>query len=249
MCLLVINLDSKLLVIQNLKAKIGNREVLRGINLEINRGELHVLLGPNATGKSTLIKTILGVGDVEIIQGRIFFNGVDVTEMDPYERAKMGISAAFQYPPSFDGLKVYELIEAMRKKYNVTDFNIDLNINSLLRRDLFKNFSGGEKKKLEIYISLLQKPKLLLLDEPDSGVDVENISQIAKSIDWAIDQGISILLVTHQGFILDHIKHEITRAHVMINGSIAFSGNPNLVIDTILKNGYKKGVELIINLK
>ncbi|MGQ4892749.1 MAG: ATP-binding cassette domain-containing protein [Candidatus Njordarchaeia archaeon] len=242
-------MNRELLEIKNLWARIGERDVLRGINLRIGKGELHVLLGPNATGKSTLIKTILGIGDVNITKGKIYFEGRDISNMDPYKRAQIGISAAFQYPPSFDGLKAYEFIEAMRRKYNVPNLDIDLHIESLLRRDLFKNFSGGEKKKLEIYIALLQNPKLLLLDEPDSGVDVENIQYIAKSVDWAVDNGISVLLVTHQGFILNHIKNEITKAHVMVNGSIAFSGDPKIVIDTILKNGYKKGVELIINLK
>ena len=235
--------------VSNLKLSIQDRMVLRGINLKIRRGEFHVLFGPNGTGKSTLLRTIMGLYNGSVIEGEIVFEGKNITFLPVYERARMGLSLMFQYPPSFDGLKVADVVKALQDKFGYPDIPINLDITRFVNRDLFKNFSGGEKKIVELYLSTIQKPKLLMLDEPDSGVDIENIRQIGKHIHNLIRQGVSILLVTHHGFILDYIDIQPDFAHIMIDGSIVLSGRPDQIIDVILKHGYKKGIEILLGVE
>lgn len=238
--------SSPLLVVENLRVSVGDRLVLNGVNLSIGRGEFHILLGPNGVGKSTLINVIMGIGAYKIVSGKILFNNVDITNLPPYERAKMGISVAFQYPPKFDGLKLDRIVFEIRNRFGVnSDFGLDFGIEYLYNRDLFSGFSGGEKKKVETFLALLQSPKLLILDEPDSGVDVENIKVIANAINLAYSKGVSILLVTHQGFILNYLKN-VDIAHVMVNGAIIHSGDPKEIVPIVLSLGYKKGLEKLI---
>lgn len=241
----------RLLKVENLKLSVDGRVILTGVNFSMDHGSFHVLFGPNGTGKSTFLKAIMGIYGEGFVEGKIYFEGVDITHLPIYERAKLGISLMFQQPPSFDGLKVADLINAIEEKFGDSSklHNEVLDVRSFYDRDLFKNFSGGERKKVELFLASLQKPKLLMLDEPDSGVDVENIRLIGKYISNIIDSGISVLLVTHHGFILDYITAKPDLAHIMINGSIVLSGNPRELIDVIMRHGYKRGLEILLKVQ
>ncbi len=236
---------NSLLEVKNLAVYYGDKSILRDISFSVGRGEFHVLLGPNGTGKSTLLRTIMGLTYGARVEGTILFEGKDITKVPIYKRASMGISLMFQHPPSFDGLRVRDLVDAMTLKFGSESSGV-FSIDDFLDRELFKNFSGGEKKKVELFIASLQKPKLLMLDEPDSGVDIENIKYIGEHIDYLLDSGVSVLLVTHQGFIFNYIEKEPSKAHVLLNGSIAVTGNPDEIIPVIMDNGYKKGLEVLI---
>ncbi len=236
---------SSLLEVKDLTVHYGDKLILKNINFTVGRGEFHVLLGPNGTGKSSLLRTIMGLTHGARVEGKILFEGMDITRVPIYERASMGISLMFQHPPSFDGLRVRDLVDAMILKFGDKLGGV-FSVDEFLDRELFKNFSGGEKKKVELFISSLQNPKLLMLDEPDSGVDIENIKYIGEHIDYLLESGVSILLVTHQGFIFNYIEKEPSKAHVLLNGSIALTGNPNEIISVIMENGYKRGLELLV---
>ena len=238
-----------LLKIEDLWVKVNDKLVLKGVNLEVHEGEVHVLLGPNAIGKTTLLMTIMGLPKCKVIKGRIIFKGTDITTMPPHERAKLGIALAFQMPPKVN-VKLSHLINEICKKYKqpLTEVNkiIDeFRIGNLINRDLFDGFSGGEVKRTELLITFLQRPSLVLLDEPDSGVDIESLSLVGNLINKFIDMGTAILLVTHLGAILKHLK-KINIAHVMLNGSISYSGDPYKLLNLLSNVGYS-GLEKMIS--
>jgi len=232
-----------ILKLENLTVSINEKTVVRNINLEIERGELHVIFGPNGSGKSTLLASIIGLPYVKICSGKIIFEGKDITNLPSYERARLGISLAFQNVPSFKTVKLEEIVNEISKKFNsdrkelISTFKIE----SLLSRKLFYEFSGGERKRVEFFLSLLQNPKILLLDEIDSGVDIDTINIFSKIINDLINKGVTTIIVTHYGNILEKLK-KITKVHLMINGSIVLSSDTSIV-EEIMKNGYEKFLE------
>lgn len=231
---------------ENLRVKVEDKEILKGINLIVDDGELHVVMGPNGSGKSTLALTITGHPKYQVINGKIIFDGEDITNLPPEERVRRGVFLSFQHPVEVEGVKVIQFLQRVLKNLKNLDeiqayeviFNAvqELGLdNSMLTRFLNVGFSGGERKKLEMLQAYLVKPRLLILDEPDSGVDVDSLKVIAGIINKLHEEGTAILLITHYGRILEHLKPH--RVHVIKDGKIVASGGIELV-KTIEEKGF-----------
>jgi Fe-S cluster assembly ATP-binding protein len=239
-----------MLIIEDLHVNVGEKEVLHDINLHIGVGETHVLMGPNGSGKTTLLMTILGFSNYTITQGKIFFKGEDVTRMHAHERAKRGIGMLFQRPPTISGLKLGKLLTAISrtKKEDIPQLAASVHMDKFLERDINKGFSGGEIKRSEVLQLMIQKPDFIMLDEPESGVDLENISLIGTAIGSLLEKDKHIikrqksgLVITHTGYILDYL--ETDRGHVMCDGQIKCHGNPREILQDIKQRGYKECLE------
>jgi len=239
-----------MLHIEDLHVKVGEKEVLHDINLHINEGETHVLLGPNGSGKTTLLMTIMGFSNYTITEGKILFKGEDVTKMHAHERAKRGMGMLFQRPPTISGLKLGKLLTAIShdKKDNIQELAHSVHMDGFLERDINKGFSGGEIKRSEVLQLLIQNPDFIMLDEPESGVDLENISLIGGAIGSLLEKDKRIikrqksgLVITHTGYILDYL--ETDRGHVMCDGQIKCHGNPREILMDIKQRGYKECLE------
>ena len=245
-----------LLEIENLAVEVGGKRVLKDINLSIDEGETHVLLGPNGAGKSTLFLTILGFPQYTVVNGTIKFKGQDITNLTTAERVKLGIGVSFQTPPSIRGVSVRDLLKIeshqdvdeelnprMKELANQLKFS-----DEFLDRDVNFGFSGGEVKRSEILQLLAQMPDFTMFDEPDSGVDIENVELIASEIGTLLDKDKpqrsrirSGLLITHLGYILNFVSAD--KAHVLMDGRISCSGNPTEILEDIRKNGFNGCVE------
>jgi Fe-S cluster assembly ATP-binding protein len=227
-----------LLKIENLSVKTHGKEVLRNISLEIKKGEVHALLGPNASGKSTLTFSIMGFPEYEITHGKILFEGKDITHLPIEEKAKLGIALAFQNPPAIKGVKLSHLLKAISKQ--PLDMNYFSPDNDLLEREINVGFSGGEKKLSEIMQILSLNPKLAIFDEIDAGLDIINLEKLMWIIqDKLIRSGVSLLLITHRGNILQFLEPDV--AHVLLHGEIVCSStNWRKTWRTILRYGYEK---------
>ncbi|MEM1545861.1 MAG: Fe-S cluster assembly ATPase SufC [Candidatus Methanomethylicia archaeon] len=244
-----------MLVVNDLHVNVNGRNVLKGVNISIGPGEVHVLLGPNGSGKTTLVNAIIGNPKVKVIRGKIYFKGRDITDTSMYERVRMGIGVSFQHPPRIKGVKLRDLLLNMASKLgrevNIERVSSLVKMRDLIDRDVNVGFSGGELKRSEILQLLIQSPELVLLDEPDSGVDVENLIVIANAINEMCGLNIkpsmrskSALLITHLGYILNYVKAD--RAHVLVNGRIACSGKPNEILEQIAKHGFEKCAECLV---
>jgi len=233
-----------LLEIEDLTISIGGKQVLKDVNLRIGQGETHALFGPNGTGKTTLLNAIAGIPRYVVDSGRIVFKGVDITHKSMDERARLGIGMAFQRPPAIRGLKLKDLITIINPKADLKAILSEMDFEAFADRDVNRGFSGGEVKRSEMVQLLAQQPDFVMLDEPDSGVDLENIKLIGNAIDQLTqkDQRPSVrtksgIIITHFGHILDYMKTD--RAHVMFGGTIVCSGNPTEILQEIKKNGYE----------
>jgi len=230
-------LTDNLLEVKNLTVEISGKRVLEDVNLEIGKGEVHVLFGPNGSGKSTLLMTILGFPAYKVVSGEIIFKGKKITHLPINERVRLGINAAFQNPPAIRGVKLGEIINHWIPNQDEVDKLLE-KVKfppEFLKRDVNLGFSGGEVKKSEILQILAQGGDLLMLDEPDSGVDVENLQLIGGVIDEMLKDR-SGLIITHQGYILRFVNADV--AHVLIEGTIACSGKPTKILSQILREGY-----------
>ncbi len=225
------------LEVSELTVEVGGRTVVEDVSFRVRGGELHVLLGPNGSGKTSIINAIIGIPGYRVVKGSIKLDGVDVARMPIDERAKLGIGVMFQRPPSIRGVKLGELAARVAQIHGSSPPSIDLNISSLLGRELNIGFSGGEVKRSELYLLLSQRPKIALLDEPDSGVDVENLALIGKAINSLLEAGAGVLVVTHLGYIMRHITTK-TKAYVLIDGRITCTGDPDKILSDILKKGF-----------
>lgn len=239
-----------MLDIEDLHVKVGDKEVLHDINLHIGEGETHVLLGPNGSGKTTLLMTIMGYSQYTITEGKIIFKGEDVTKMKAHERAKRGVGMLFQRPPTISGLKLGKLLTAISrtKSENILELAQSLHMDKFLDRDINKGFSGGEIKRSEVLQLTIQNPDFIMLDEPESGVDIENISLIGNAIGSLLEKDKRIvkrqksgLVITHTGYILDYL--ETDRGHVMCDGQIKCHGNPREIMKDIKERGYRECLE------
>jgi Fe-S cluster assembly ATP-binding protein len=241
-----------LLVIEDLHVSVGEREILRGIDLVINEGETHVLLGPNGGGKTTLLNTIVGLPGYRITQGRISFKDTDLAPLEIDERARLGIGVAFQRPPAVRGVKLRQIIEVAAQgelsSEAVALLDAELNLGHMLDRDVNMGFSGGEAKRSEMAQLLAQTPDLALFDEPESGVDLDNIAVVGGAINSLLkgegrisERKRSGLVITHTGHILEYVNADI--GHVLFNGRLTCRGNPLDLIDEIARHGYEKCVE------
>jgi Fe-S cluster assembly ATP-binding protein len=239
-----------MLHIEDLHVNIGEKEVLHDINLHIGEGETHVLLGPNGSGKTSLLMTIMGFSNYTITQGKILFKGEDVTRMHAHERAKRGVGMLFQRPPTISGLKLGKLLTAISrtKKEDIPQLAASVHMDKFLERDINKGFSGGEIKRSEVLQLMIQNPDFVMLDEPESGVDLENISLIGTAIGSLLEKDKHVikrqksgLVITHTGYILDYI--ETDKGHVMCEGMIKCRGNPREILKDIKQHGYKECLE------
>ncbi len=236
------------LEIQNLHVRIEEREILRGLNLTVRKGETHALMGPNGSGKSTLANTIMGNPVYEVTDGKILFNGEDLTEADPDERARAGLFMAFQYPATIPGVSVANFLRmAVNAKRDepikVKEFGAMLGDNmELLRIDraftsryLNEGFSGGEKKRAEILQLAMLKPEIAVLDETDSGLDIDALRIVSDGVNALRGPEMGSLIITHYTRILDYVKPEFV--HIMLDGRIVREGGPELAAE-LEETGY-----------
>jgi Fe-S cluster assembly ATP-binding protein len=234
-----------MLDISDLHVEVDGTEVLHDINLHIGWGETHVLMGPNGSGKSTLLKTIMGFGGYTITSGSIVFKGQDITRMPIHERAHLGIGMMFQNPPAISGLKLGKLLTAVSglKEDEIEALARSVNMGQFLSRDINVGFSGGEIKRSEVLQLKVQQPDFLMLDEPESGVDLENMNLMGREIATLLEKDVRIvnrrrsgLIITHTGYILDYVDAD--QGHVIIEGQIRCHGNPREILRLVKEKGY-----------
>lgn len=241
-----------MLKINNLKAKIEDKDILKGINLEVKAGEVHAIMGPNGSGKSTLASVLAGREEYEVTEGSVEYMGNDLLEMDPEERAREGIFLAFQYPVEIPGvsttnflktalnqirqhkgldpLDAVSFLKMMKEKMKLVDID-----QSLLSRSLNEGFSGGEKKRNEIFQMAMLEPKLSILDETDSGLDIDALRIVANGVNKLKNKDNATIVVTHYQRLLDYIIPDYV--HVLYNGKIVKSGTKELAME-LEEKGY-----------
>ena len=237
-----------MLEIQDLSVEIDGKLLLHDVNLAIYEGETHVLFGPNGSGKTSLLMAIMGFPRYKVIRGSILYKGQDITHLPLDERARLGIGVAFQRPPVIRGVTIRGLAQALLKGREdglvIEELADRLDLKESLERDLNYGFSGGELKRLELLQLMVQQPNLLLFDEPESGVDLVNISLVGKIIDELLHgngtrpQSNTGLIISHTGFILDYVRAD--RAHCMIDGTLGCEGVPKEILNRIRQDGYER---------
>lgn len=232
-----------LLSISNLHVEVGGYEVLRGISMDIHEGETIAIFGPNGSGKTTLIMAIMGFENYKITKGQILYKGTLLNGLPPYERAKLGIGIAFQRPPVVRGVKLKKLLEIISKENNLEEYYKKLDFEDMLERDVNLGFSGGESKRSEILQLIAQNPDFIMLDEPESGVDLENIKIIGEVLSELLEKEKHFeerkkasIIVTHTGHILKYI--EADKGYTIIDGYLTCEGNPHEILQEIEKNGF-----------
>lgn len=240
----------KLLEIKDLYASVQNKDILKGLNLSINKGEVHVIMGPNGAGKSTLANVILNNPEYIKKSGKIEFEGENINNFKTNEIAKKGIFMSFQSPEEIPGISTVNFLKYAKNKVSgepVKSFKFrfllkkyidELNMNpKLIERNLNVGFSGGEKKKNEILQMLVLEPKLAILDETDSGLDVDAIKTVSKGINMYKNDSNAVLIITHNNRILENL--DVDYVHILVDGKIVKTGTKDLVYE-IEKNGYEK---------
>jgi Fe-S cluster assembly ATP-binding protein len=248
-----------MLLIEELRVEVGGKTILNNVNMEIPKGETHILFGPNGSGKTSLMMTIMGFSGYHVTHGKITYKGDDITELPINERAHLGIGVSFQRPPTINGLKTREIVKIcdMNRSANVEELAEQLNFSDFLDRDVNHNFSGGEIKRSELLQLLAQQPDLILLDEPESGVDLESIALVGATINTLLNRGLSCpqeipqkeiiagrrksaLVITHTGHILDYITAD--RGQVLYNGNMCCLRNAREILNWIREYGYEECV-------
>lgn len=243
-----LHLVKELLAVTNLQAAVGDKKILRGLNLQVNAGEVHVIMGPNGAGKSTLANILMGHPKYNILDGNIVFLNQNINDLRVHERAKLGIFLSFQYPEEIPGVTLENFLRA--SKGSVSGKNPSL---ISFRRQLFQlmnelgmkeeyairylneGFSGGEKKKSEILQMLILEPKLAILDETDSGLDVDAVRIVASGVKKYMNRERSVIIITHHRAILDYLKPDYV--HILVDGQIVKNGTAELV-EEIEENGF-----------
>lgn len=251
-----------MLVINDLHVSIGDKQVLKGIDLTINEGETFILFGPNGSGKTTLLMSLMGFGNYTVDQGSITFKGEDITHAPIYERARLGIGMSFQRPPTIHGLKTKHLVKMCGQGNDVAVERLakSVNFEEFLERDINSGFSGGEIKRSELLQLMAQNPDLVLFDEPESGVDLENMQLIGATARNLLDGNINPnpaaslkeqqfshrtagLIITHTGYILEYVNAD--RGQVMYDGRLCCQARPRDILDHIQKYGYQECVRCL----
>jgi Fe-S cluster assembly ATP-binding protein len=242
------------LVIRDLKVSIEGKEILKGVNLTLPQGEVHAIMGPNGTGKSTLAYTLMGHPSYEVTGGEVLFDGTNVLELDPDERSRLGIFLAFQYPVAIPGVTVANFLRtamnSRRRAENPDDKGIPIpEFRKMLKakmemlkvdssfagRYLNDGFSGGEKKRAEILQMATLEPKIAILDETDSGLDIDALRIVSEGVNALRGPGLGVLVITHYQRILNYVKPDVV--HVMMGGRIVESGGPDLALH-LEEHGY-----------
>ena len=242
-------MKNELLEINNLYVNAGEKEILKGINLKINKGEVHVIMGPNGSGKSTTANAIFNNPEYTKMDGSIVFENEDITNLSPDEIARKGIFMSFQLPEEIPGISVTNFLKTAKNKVTgepVKIFKFKEEVKQKMNelqikqeyseRDLNVGFSGGEKKKNEILQMLVLNPKLAILDETDSGLDVDAINVVSKGIEMFKNKDNAVLIITHNAKILKNLKVDFV--HVLVNGKVVKTGGEEIIRD-IEENGYK----------
>ena len=243
------------LEVNGLHAGIAEHEILKGLSLQVPAGEVHAIMGPNGSGKSTLANVLMGHPEYEVTGGSALFDGEELLEMPPDERARKGLFLSFQHPVPLPGISLLQLVRNSTKQVlgeagyeSALDMAQALHAaadgaglsRELLSRAVNDGFSGGEKKKGEVVQMVMQKPRLVILDEIDSGLDIDAVRRVAESVSRMRDEGRSFLIITHYQRILDHVTPD--RIHVMQDGQIARSGGPELAAE-LERIGYGEPTE------
>jgi Fe-S cluster assembly ATP-binding protein len=235
-----------MLTISNLHAKVEDKKILKGVNLKIKAGEVHAIMGPNGSGKSTLAGVIAGRDAFAVTEGNITFEGKDLLDMDPEERAREGVFLAFQYPVEIPGVRndyfLRAALNAIRKKHGQPEMDAVSFLklvrekvkilhmsDELLKRPVNEGFSGGEKKRNEIFQMAVLEPKLCVLDETDSGLDIDALRIVADGVNALRSKDRAILVITHYQRLLNHIVPDVV--HVLIDGKIVRSGGKELALE------------------
>ncbi len=241
-----------MLKIKDLHAGLEGKDILQGINLEVKAGEVHAIMGPNGSGKSTLASVIAGKEEFDITRGYITFENEDISEMDPEERAHKGIFLSFQYPVEIPGVSVTNFIKTAINETRKSKGQADMPAAEMLKmikdkaamleidrkflsRSLNEGFSGGEKKRNEIFQMAMLEPKLAILDETDSGLDIDALKVVANGVNKLKSEDNAVLLITHYQRLLDHIVPDYV--HVLMNGKIVKSGTKELAYE-LEEKGY-----------
>ena len=241
-----------MLKIENLHASIGDKEILKGINLTVGKGEVHAIMGPNGSGKSTLSSVLVGHPTYEVTEGSVTFEGEDILALEPEERAHRGLFLSFQYPVEIPGVSMVnfmraalnerrkaagldplpaaEFLKLMKQKRELVELD-----NKLASRSVNEGFSGGEKKRNEIFQMAMLEPKLAILDETDSGLDIDALRIVAKGVNELRSPENSTIVITHYQRLLDYIRPDFV--HVLYKGRIVRSGGPELALE-LEERGY-----------
>ena len=241
-----------MLKIENLHASIGDKEILKGISLTVNKGEIHAIMGPNGSGKSTLSSVLVGNPNYEVTGGSVTFEGEDLLELEPEERAHQGLFMSFQYPVEIPGVSMVnfmraalnerrkaqgldpipapEFLKLMKQKRELVELD-----SKLASRSVNEGFSGGEKKRNEIFQMAMLEPKLAILDETDSGLDIDALRIVAKGVNELRSPENATIVITHYQRLLDYIKPDFV--HVLYRGRIVRSGGPELALE-LERRGY-----------
>ncbi|MGD9504924.1 MAG: ABC transporter ATP-binding protein [Syntrophobacteraceae bacterium] len=248
-----------MLLIEDLQVELAEKTILKHIDLEIKPGETHALFGPNGSGKTSLLMTIMGYPQYKVTGGKIVFKGVDITHSPINERAELGIGMSYQRPPTINGLKTRQMVEicSKDKKVNVEALAEAVNFKGFLERDINAGFSGGEIKRSELLQLMAQGADLMLFDEPESGVDMENMVLVGETIAELLQKECRStptksraqvrrertkmgLIITHTGYILDYVP--VDKAQLLYNGVLSCSSNPREILNCIGEMGYEECV-------
>jgi Fe-S cluster assembly ATP-binding protein len=241
------------LEIKNLHVAVGDKQILKGLDLTVRSGEVHALMGPNGSGKSTLANAVMGHPSLEVTEGQVLFDGEDITEASPDERSRMGLFMAFQYPVSVPGVTVTKYLRMMMNAHRTERGEDEISLREFRKtveeamkltnvpkefssRYLNEGFSGGEKKRMEILQLALQQPKIAVLDETDSGLDIDALNVVAHGVNTvAKERDMGVLIITHYQRILHLVQPQ--RVSIMFDGRIVKEGGPELV-DRLEREGY-----------
>jgi len=247
---------ANLLEIHDLHASVDGEEVLNGVSLSIPEGEVHALLGPNGSGKTSLMMTIMGYPAYKVTKGQIIFADRDITHLGLTDRARLGIGISHQRPPTIPGVKLrqvldYAIAQDPNRRDDLKQLVEQAQMQSLMDRDINAGLSGGEIKRSELLQLLITRPRLVMLDEPDSGVDIEALDIVGNMVNrlFARDPRHPVkrrsgLVITHTGHILEHVNTD--KAHILMNGKIGCSGHPRLIFQTVYNSGYEECVRCIL---
>jgi Fe-S cluster assembly ATP-binding protein len=236
--------------IKNLTVSVAGKIILKDVNLFIKKGETVALFGPNGSGKTSLLNTIIGIPDYRVKSGKILFKGEDITELAIDDRARLGIGMAFQRPPAVRGVKLKDVLRICMEKRGdfkekrINEFLRELDLLDFQSRDINLGFSGGEIKRSELVQLFAQDPDFIMFDEPDSGVDLVSINLVGKVINELLEKEKTEsrrtkagMIISHAGYILDYVNAD--RAYVMLNGTLLCSGNPRDILEDIKVEGYE----------
>lgn len=245
---------TNILEVRGLCVEVDGQELLHDLDLTIPDGEVHALLGPNGSGKTSLMMTIIGYPEYKVTKGQILFDGDDITALDITERARLGIGVSQQRPPTIAGVKLrqvldYAVASAPQRAQEIEKLVRTFQMEPFLDRDINAGLSGGEIKRSELFQLLVTRPRFVMMDEPDSGVDLEAMNVIGEMTNELLARNHATrprerrtgLIITHTGHILDYVHAD--RAHVMLDGYIGCLGNPLILLDQIRECGYEECVQ------